>query len=197
MPPDRWGPRGPLEGPPYDYYGGPRGGPLAPPMYSLRRCSDSPGPPMLRIAYYGRGEERDGGLGGLSDPRGPPRLLQRRVPPDQLQQLHAHEQQQQQYYTEMRRRPPSSAWRARRRSLSSRGSSNSSKSCGVDRQGPPGAPRDRRGSLGDRERKMCACLSALTNRNYCSICCFCHPQPTAAGIYSVAAIAVAGAEAEA
>ncbi|CDJ27386.1 uncharacterized protein EMH_0031340 [Eimeria mitis] len=155
MPPDRGGPRGPLGAPGYEYFGGPRGGPLGPPMYPMRRCSDSPGPPLLRVSYYGRAEEREGYLGGIGDPRGPPpRVLQRRLPPEQLQQMQQmHAQQQQQYYADMRRFPPSGGWR-RRRSCSSRGSNSSNSSCGADREGPPGGPLSGRGSFIDRERKV-------------------------------------------
>lgn len=144
-PTDRGSPRTPLDGP-YDHYGGyPGGPPLGAPIYPMRRCSESPGHPLMRMAYCGRSGERAGVPSGH---RGQPlRLLERRMPQSPLEQLHV--QQEQQYHAEVRRRHPS-AWLGRRRSSSSsRSRSNGSY---VASRGASSVLSLRRGSFIERDR---------------------------------------------
>lgn len=144
-PSDRGSPRTPLDGP-YDHYGGyPGGPPLGAPIYPMRRCSDSPGHPLMRMAYCGRSGERAGVPSGH---RGHPlRLLQRRMPQSPLEQLHVH--QEQQYHADVRSRHPS-AWLGRRRSSSSsRSRSNGSY---VASRGASSVLSLRHGSFIERDR---------------------------------------------
>ncbi|CDJ41694.1 hypothetical protein, conserved [Eimeria tenella] len=154
-PTDRGSPRTPLDGP-YDHYGGyPGGPPLGAPIYPMRRCSESPGHPLMRMAYCGRSGERAGVPSGH---RGQPlRLLERRMPQSPLEQLHV--QQEQQYHAEVRRRHPS-AWLGRRRSSSSsRSRSNGSY---VASRGASSVLSLRRGSFIERDRSRSRSVSTIS-----------------------------------